>query len=293
MQSVAAWLVARPQNAVIGLAVALLLPFAQIFGGAVMLLVALQLGIRVAVLSGMVAAAVLSLIALLVGDSASHMLANAFGTWLPALLLAAVMFRWRSLTLTLQLSAIVAMLATLVFYIVVGDPTSFWTDVLSEVAAVFRQAGLDQQADLLLQEQVRIAPQMTMLVVVTSWSMIVLVVLLGYALYQALPGNKGRFGRFCDLNFGRVLALVMALASVVAVLSGAAWLQSLAFVAFAMFWVQGLAIVHWLHAEGRLPLVLLIAVYAMLPLLNALMVVALAVVGYMDAWFVLRKRRQA
>ena len=49
----------------------LLLPFAQIFGGAVMLLVALQLGLRVAALSAMVAAAGLSLIAVLIGDSAN------------------------------------------------------------------------------------------------------------------------------------------------------------------------------------------------------------------------------
>ncbi|GMR17309.1 MAG: hypothetical protein BMS9Abin32_385 [Gammaproteobacteria bacterium] len=293
MQPIAAWLVARPQNAVLGLAVSLLLPFAQILSGAVMVLVALQLGARRATLSALLALAVLSLIALLVGASALPTLANALATWLPALLLAALLYRWRSLTLTLQVSAIVAMLATLTFYIVLDDPAAFWSDVLTQVAAVFREAGLLQQADLLEQEKAVIAPQMTMLVVIISWSMYVLVLLLGYAGFQALPGKKGVFGRFCDLNFGRVLAVLMALASLLAVFISAEWLQNLAFVMLAIFWVQGLAIVHWLHAARRLPVVLLIATYALLPLLNALLVLTLAAVGYVDAWFAFRTRGKA
>ena len=293
MQPIAEWLVARPQNVVLGLTASLLLPFAQIFGGAVMVLVVLQVGTRRATVSGLIAAAALAMIALLVGASAQQMLVNALVSWLPALLLAALMYRWRSLTLTLQVSAIVAMFTTLVIFGVLGDPTVFWTDVLANIAAVFRDAGLTEQARLLLQEQARIAPQMTMLVVITSWSMYVVVLLLGYAIYQALPGNKGVFGRFCDLNFGRVLALILALASVAAVLSGAAWLQNFALVTFAIFWLQGLAIVHWLHAEKRLPVALLIAVYALLPLLNVLMLATLAVVGYLDAWFAFRARRTA
>lgn len=293
MQPIAAWLVARPQNSVLGLAASLLLPFAQIFGGAVMVLMVLQLGLRRATVAGLAAAAILSVIALLVGSPVAQMLANALVTWLPAWVLAALMVQWRSLTLTLQVSAMLAMLATLAFYIVLGDPTAFWTDVLTDLAIVFRELGLQEQAAVLLEQQAVIAPQMTMLVVFTSWLMTVLVLLLGYAVFQVLPGNKGLFGRFCDLNFGRVLALIMALASLVAMLSGALWLQNLAFVMFAIFWLQGLAIVHWWQAERRLPAAVLIAVYAMLPLLNALLVMALAVVGYMDAWFAFRRHKKA
>ena len=293
MQPIAAWLVARPQNSVLGLAASLLLPFAQIFGGAVMVLMVLQLGLRRAIVAGLAAAAILSVIALLVGSPVAQMLANALVTWLPAWVLAALMVQWRSLTLTLQVSAMLAMLATLAFYIVLGDPTAFWTDVLKNVAIVFRELGLQEQAAVLLEQQAVIAPQMTMLVVFTSWLMTVLVLLLGYAVFQVLPGNKGLYGRFCDLNFGRVLALIMALASLVAMLSGALWLQNLAFVMFAIFWLQGLAIVHWWKAERRLPAAVLIAVYAMLPLLNALLVMALAVVGYMDAWFAFRRHKKA
>jgi len=108
-----------------------------------------------------------------------------------------------------------------------------------------------------------------------------------------LPGITGNFGLFRDLNFGRVLALTMAIASVIAMLTGAVWLQNFAFVIFAMFWLQGLAIVHWLHANKRVPLAVVILVYALIPLLNALLVMGLAVVGYIDAWFDFRKRKPA
>ncbi len=124
----------------------------------------------------------------------------------------------------------------------------------------------------------------------TAGYAIALVLALGYALYGSLPGTRASFGRFCDLNFGRVLALTMAVTSVAAVFTGAAWLQNIAFVAFVIFWIQGLAIVHWLHVEWRVHAVAVIGVYAALFLLSPLVVIALAVVGYADAWFGLRNR---
>ena len=138
--------------------------------------------------------------------------------------------------------------------------------------------------------QAVIVPQMTMLFVFTAWTFYVLITLAGYALFQALPGRQAAYGRFSDLNLGRVLATIMAIASVGAVLTGWAWMQNLGFVAFAVFWLQGLAILHWLHAAGRLPFFAVVAVYALLPFLNVLLVISLAVVGYMDAWFDFRAR---
>ena len=124
----------------------------------------------------------------------------------------------------------------------------------------------------------------------TVWSFYVLVVLAGYALFQAVPGNARIYGRFCDLNLGRVLAAIMAAASVGAVLTGWTWLQNLGFVAFAVFWLQGLAILHWLRAEQRLPVFVLVMAYALLPFLNVVLVISFAVLGYMDAWFDFRAR---
>jgi hypothetical protein len=59
---------------------------------------------------------------------------------------------------------------------------------------------------------------------------------------------------------------------------------------FAVFWLQGLAIAHWLRAEGRMPGFALVLVYVLLPVLNFLVIVGLAVAGYVDAWFSYRRR---
>ena len=293
MQPIAAWLVGRPQNAVLGLAATyiLFLPLAGIFSGAVIVLLVLHHGARRALTQALLAAAVLALMALLSGSSAAQMATAALLNWMPAYVLAALLGHWRSLTLTLQVAVIVALAALLGFYVVLGDPTVFWsTWLVDDAATLFREMGLHQQAATLIENQAAIAQQMTVLFVFTIWSLYAFGLLLGYALYQASLGQKSVFGRFCDLNFGRVLALIMAVASVAAALSGVIWLRNFAFLVFVIFWFQGLAILHWLHAEKRLPAIFLVVVYALIPLLSALPVITFAVVGYTDAWFAYRTR---
>lgn len=292
MQPVATWLVARPQNAILGLAATLLLPFAQLISGSVIVLLTLQHGFRRASLECIAALAILALVSLIVGGPLDQLLLNAVLTWLPVMLLAALMAKSGSLTLTLQTAALVALVVTLGFYIVLDDPTAFWLDVLTRLSGLFTELGLQQQADLIATQKALLAPQMTMVVVSTSWSIVVLVLALGYALYQKLPGKSASFGRFCDLNFGRVLALTMAVASVAAMIAGVEWLQNVAFVAFVIFWVQGLAIVHWMHVERNVHIVFVLALYGLVFVLNALVVVGLAVFGYTDSWFDFRHRKK-
>ena len=290
MQPIAAWLVARPQNGVLGLAGTLLLPLSPIFSGLVMALLSLQHGVRISALQAIAAGTVLVIVALLVNAPAVQILVNAASTWLPAVIMGFLLRNWRSLTLTLQVSAIMAGIATLAFFVVLGDPTDYWNGVIGTLGEVFRENGLTEQAELLLERRAAIVPQMTMLFVFFSWSLYVLVLLLGYALFQSLPQQSGVFGRFRDLNFGRVLAGMLAVTSVLALVIGAAWLQNVAFVLFAVFWIQGLALLHWLRAHGRLPVFVLIASYALLPILNVVLVIAFAVIGYTDAWFDYRNR---
>lgn len=290
MRAVAAWLVARPQNAALGLAATLLLPLVQVVSGIILVLLVLKQGARVAVLEALAAGAFLAIVGLIVGAPFAQVVVSMATTWLPALLLAVALQTTRSLTLTLQLSIIVAVVAIAGFYLVVTDVVDFWQPVLTKMAEVSRDMGLNQQAELLAAQPELIAGQMTMLVVFSSWTMYAGSCLLGYGMYRLLPAETEYFGRFQDLNFGRVIALMMALASLIAVFSGTVWLQNTAFVLFAVFWVQGLALLHWLHGEGHLPVVIVIAAYATLPVLHVFVVITLAVLGYTDAWFDYRRR---
>ena len=290
MQPIAAWLVERPRNGIFGLAVTLLLPMSPIFSGLVMAHLVFVNGIRLPAIQALVTVLLLVLLMWLMSVSAIQIAASAITWWVPVFLLATLARHWRSITLALQVSAIVAMLGTIGFFVVLGDPTEYWNNAIVASIEFARQAGLDEQANMLLNSKPAVVPQMTMLFVSAIWTFYVSVTLLGYVLFQLLPGKDGVNGRFRDLNFGRVVAILMAIASVGAMLTGVVWLQNLGFVSFIVFWLQGLAVIHWLHAAARLPSFVLIMVYASLPFLNVLLVLALAVLGYIDVWFDFRGR---
>jgi hypothetical protein len=123
----------------------------------------------------------------------------------------------------------------LVFFVIVGDPVAFWEAELGSAAEIWRNLGAVELADSLTEGQAILAAQMTMFIVTLLWTIYAATLVLGYKLFRQLPDETDRYGRFRDLNFGRVIALIMALCSVVALLSGAAWLQNVAFVMFAVF----------------------------------------------------------
>ena len=284
MQAVAAWLVARPQNAVLGLAATLLLPAPQLTSGVIMVLLVLGHGSKLAVIEAAIAASVLLTVSLLMGISIDSIATLMAGTWFPVLLLAVLLLGSRSLTLTMQVSVIVAVLAMLIFYVVVPDPIAFWQPYLETMAELVKQNNLQLNMELLSAEV------MTVSAVLAFWMLYTVGLLLGYALYKRLPQETRDFGRFRELDYGRVIAISMALTAALAFVVDATWLQNLAFVLFVTFWIQGLAIVHWMHGEGQLPLAAVIAVYALLPFLQVLLMTVLAVFGYADAWFGFRRR---
>lgn len=267
-----------------GLAVTLLLPAPQLTSGVIMVLLVLEQGTKLAVIEGLIAAAVLLTVSLLFGVSIASITTLMLGTWVPVMLLAVLLLGTRSLTLVMQITALLAVMAMLAFYIVVTDPAAFWEPYLVTMTELARQSNLQLNMEMFTPEV------MTVSAVLAFWLLYVTGLLLGYAIYKRLPGETAEYGRFRDFGFGRVIAIVLALASLLAFLVDAAWIQNLAFVLFVFFWLQGLAIVHWMHAESVLPVAALIAVYVLLPFLQILLMTALAILGYTDAWFNFRRR---
>lgn len=289
MQSVATWLVARPQNAILALAATLLLPLLQIVSGAIMVLLVLRHGVRLAVIEGVIAGLFLVAVAIVVGAPVTQIAVSIVATLLPALLLAVLLHVTRSLALTMQVSAILAALAMLVFQFAVDDIVAFWEPVMAMLVEWTRDNNLQLQAEFLVADPAMTAEMMTLATVLTRWTIFAVYLLLGYRFFSGLPGATENYGRFCDLNFGRVIALIMALASLIAYASDTAWLQNVAVVLFMSFWLQGLAIVHWMHVDRNLPLFVVIATYVLMLILHVFLVLALAVLGYTDAWFRYRR----
>ena len=291
MKSVAEWLVARPLNAVIGLAAAQSLPLLGFLSGAVLVHLVLRQGLRLAVIEAAVACGLMLGLAAMLGLPLEPKVTVMASVWLPAMLMSLLLVVSRSLTLALQVAVIVMVLAVLVFFTVAGNAVEFWTEFLTALVDAWREAGLNEQADLVGSQLEALAEHMTVWVAFVSWAISALMLLLGHTLYQQGPGEKRDYGRFRDLNLGRVIASVMAVTSVIAFLAQLAWLQSVAFVLFAVFSLQGIAIMHWLHAEGMMPVFLLVLMYGTMVVLSPIVVTAMAVLGYIDAWFNLRRRR--
>ncbi len=253
-----------------------------------MVLLVLVQGVRIAVIEASVTAAILLVMSLFLGGSLASVIALTAGTWVPAVLLAILLVKMRSLTLTLQVSVMVAVAALLLFQVAVPDPAAFWQPYLDAMTELVRQNGLQLDTQLLTAEV------MTISAVLVFWMLYTAALLLGYSLYQQRLVDTGveiiDFGRFRDLNFGRVIALTMALVSLLALVTDTSWLQNVAFVLFVMFMMQGLAIVHWLHGAGKLPRIAVVSLYVLLPFLQVLLVMVLALIGYTDAWFAFRRR---
>ncbi len=289
MQPIAAWLVARPERAVFILIATFPLPFTQILGSTVLVLLVLSRGLaRAAQVAGIAFGAIL-LLTLVTTVPAATLFQVALTIWLPGILLALLLQRTRSLTLLLQITVLAALVVVVGLYVVLGDSSAYWQEVLKEFASLLRDGGKLQEADLFIQ-LLPYTPYMRGFVVSIGWLLHVVAFLAGYAAYISLPGKSDGFGRFSELNFGRVLALVLALTSIVAMASAAVWLENFAFVLFVTFWLQGLAMLHWLRGRGQLPSIVLAAVYVLTVLLGPLLVSAVGIIGYTDAWFDYRPR---
>ena len=289
MPSVAAWLLARPHNAVLALAISMLMPGLPTIGGAILVLLVLQQDLRRASIVAVLAGSLLLLVALVTGGSPLQVMVQASSLWLPILGLAAVMRSTRSLTLALQVSVIVVLTGTCLFFVLTSDPVGFWQEVIA-AEPVLQSLNLQEWKSAVGATEVLFAGVMTTMFAIGFWFGLVIVVLLGYWLYQQLPDNSPKFGRFCDLNFGRVIASLLAVTSVVGFALDAVWIESIAFILFAVFWLQGAAMVHWLRSRGYVPVIAVSAVYVLTILVPQYVFPALAVLGYTDAWFRYRDR---
>ena len=284
MPAVAKWLLARPQNAIIALAVSLLLPAPQLTSGAILVALLLARGPRPTVIAAAVAAAAIAAATAILGGSLAIMLVLMAATWLPLAALATLLAVTRSLTLVVQVTVILALAGLLAMQLAIPDAEAFWQPYLETMSTSLRQGGIDVNMALLTPEI------MTMSAVLAHWLLYTVGLLLGYALYRALPGDGADYGRFRDLDLGRVIAGLAAAISLLALLTQAVAMQNAAFLVFATFTLQGLAILHWLKSRGLLPGGALVATYVLLPLLQVLVISVLALVGFTDAWMRLRRR---
>ena len=151
MQPIAAWLVARPERAVFVLIVTFPLPFTSIIGSSVLVLLVLSSGLaRTLQVAGIAYAAIL-LMSLVTSMPLAFLHQVALTIWLPGVLLAILLQRTRSLTLSLQVSALAALLVLLALYVVVDDLTAYWQEVQKQFVGLLGGGDRQTEAEILAQ----------------------------------------------------------------------------------------------------------------------------------------------
>ena len=264
------------------------------FSSALLVMLVLSNGLRTAIIQALITAGLLGVASLLSGKNPAVVAFSMGAIWAPGLVLVTLLMATRSLALTLQISVIATAVIIGAIFAIATDPTAFWEATLSAVVEAWREQGEEEMATV-VEQLLPFAEHMTLTIVLTLWIVHSALFTLGYALAGRLPGAAAGYGRFAELSLGKVIAILMAASSIVAMLVNAILLKNLAFLFYAVFWLQGLALLHWLHAEKKIPAVLLIFAYASLviPPINAIALMALALVGYADAWFNFRRPRLA
>ena len=294
MQQIFEWLLAQRMRLAVVMAALFLIPLSVLVSGALAAAVVLNGGF-------LAAAPVIGAAALLVAvgglaaggvPAAVGLATQAIAIFAFAALAASVMRATRSLTMCLQLMSVVAVVGVALVYLQVDDVSAMWLPLLEVQLEQLKAAGLNFAAVAAQDQAAALAMLATIatgLFALMCWFALALMLLLGYHIFdRARDEKRARFGRFRDLNLGRVLAIVLAVLAIVWGLTKQEWAMNAAFALLFIFSVQGIALMHWLRHRYDWPTGVMVIGYGLLIVPTALTWVATLVVcigGYVDAWF--------
>jgi len=214
--------------------------------------------------------------------------------WVPVLLCAAILRSLRSLGLALTAAGMLALLAMLVFYLLVGDVRGWWYTVLEALfEPMWVAAPVPLSAGEIEAWLKNLAAIMTGLVA----AMLVYSVMINLCLarwWQALLFNPGGFrsefhGLRLDWRIG-VGALPIVLLSSLTSGGLQGFAQDAILLIMAMFSLTGLALVHAVVAARSMHRGSLAGVYILMLFILPQMVMVLAAVGLTDSWLDFRRR---
>lgn len=294
MHSFAVWLMQYRHRQWLMMVALFLLPATQLPAAAIAVASTLSLGV-VAVAPLMAAASVVigGLYWVLAGAGAAwQILLLTAGLLVAAVSVGGLLRYTRSLTLSLQLSVIVMVIAIAWAMLVIGDPLPFWREAVAAYLQQLAVAGVPlaqveaEQVETLV---AAIAPFATGIVAASFWFALAAVLLGGYFLWDAGSRElKAEFGRFRDLNFGRTLAVMLLLLALLSSVLKALILLNIALAMLLAFALHGSAILHWLRHRYQWSAAVLVVAYGLMVIptpLSGVAVVLVCVAGYVDAWF--------
>ena len=265
-------------------------PILGILSSAVLVFITLARGPVAAVTTAAIVLGLVFVAGMIGGVAPGNAVFSLAGNWVPCVAMASLLGWTRSAALTTQLSVVAGTVFIAAFALLVPDPVVVWQPMIDFFVDAWRNTGQVEFAALIEENLPEVAKYLTFIMAVSYWLTVFLLMQLGLSIYRKLPGDKTEYGRFSELELGKVLASITAVASVGSYLIGLEWLEGAAVFLFTAFMVQGIAVVHWHKQENGLPMLTLVMAYGLFLILNFAWGAILALIGYLDAWFNLRKK---
>lgn len=262
--------------------------FGYISGGAVAL-VTLHVGLYQGLIAMFGAAIGSAVIAFFVMHAPTLALLFALMIWLPVWLLAAVLRYSRSLAMALQLAGLIGIAIVIIAFLVTQDPAAEWMEVLQQVRPQLLKAygipepDLDKLLELASRVMTGSAAAFLVLGLICS-------LIIGRA-WQALLFNPGGFkDEFCQIRVTKMVGLATLVLLAASLLSYQQVIINIIVVLGLAYAIVGLAVAHGLVAKlGRSP-GWLVAIYVLLVMMPAHVLVLLSLFGLADIWVDFRAR---
>ncbi|MEJ2061487.1 MAG: DUF2232 domain-containing protein [Gammaproteobacteria bacterium] len=277
--------------ATVGLAaLSLVLPPIALLSGAAVALVTLRLGVN----QGVTVAALASLA---MGGILWAMTGNPVGglvygmvQWLPIIGVALVLRATTSWSLTLQAGLILGVLVVLGIHLLFHDPAAMWKTAMEKMFGAMLAEVDGGQKKQLLEESAKYMSG------VFAGSLAIGVALSMFIgrYWQAALYNPGGFGReFRELRLGHWPAFMVIALVVVSLVFRQPLFVELLMVPLALYFLQGVALVHGLVYRLAMNGAWLFGLYVLLFFLLPQMILLLAVFGVVDSFADFRSRVQA
>lgn len=270
------------------LLMALVFPLSALLSAAAIVLITLHAGPKNALVIAAAAAAALALCMFFISQHALLGAVTALAQLMPSLILASIFYRTRSLSLSLQMAAVLGAAGFILIVLWFPEHAQFWQKTLTPMltpALEARGYGNQESSQMLAQT----AQFMTGLLLASIVLVHSSILLLGYWLYGQI-NNRIQFSHdLHHMRLGKVLAISCVMLGMIAITSGSAFVSQLCAILVILFFLQGMIVTHAICSrmtKGRLWLIIAYCLVIFVP--QTIFVVIL--LGLSETFFKLRER---
>jgi hypothetical protein len=228
----------------------LFIPLVSILSGAIVGLIILTQGIVSGTRAIVVAIVGISVITYLLTQSPEWGIVFGLVQWLPMMIMAEVLRRSGSLSLTLVVGLVLALLAVVGQYLMWPDSEKAWMQIFTQLFQGAENSDID--FELFKQSLQVMVHWMILMLVAAMYCIFIGTLLWSRSLQARLAGSNDAYRKeFYAIRLGKTVAAVGLLLILGALLLKQDWLMAMAIVLLATFLYQGLAIVHsWSKTKG-------------------------------------------